>query len=65
MAFTSVAFTMIIAVPTFCILTTLKQFLQLAILLDTIMLTSLVSGFSFVSLILIFDQGGTWYYPAI
>ncbi len=65
MGFTSVGLTLIIAIPTFCILTTLKKLFQLAILLDTIMLTSLVSSLSFVSLILIFDQAGTWYYLAI
>jgi hypothetical protein len=56
---------MIIAIPTFYRLTTLKQLFELAILLDTIMLTSFVAGLSFISLMLILDQGGTWYFPAI
>jgi hypothetical protein len=56
---------LLVSFPTLFYLTTLKRFLQQTFLLDMMLVVTAVAMIAFVNLILIFDQGGTWYYRLI
>jgi len=55
----------IIALPTFFYITTLKNIFQLFSLIDTIMVVTFAASIAFVNLILLFDKTDDWYWTMI
>jgi hypothetical protein len=61
----ALGFTVIVSIPTFLYLTSLKNLLKLFTLIDTIMVVTLAAGVAFINLMYIFDDDDDWFWTVI
>jgi len=61
----ALGFTVVVAMPTFLYLTTIKNLLKLTFLIDTIMVVTLAAAVAFINLMLIFDDDDDWFWTVI
>ncbi len=61
----SLGVTLVVSIPTFLYLTSIKELIKLFFLIDTILVMTLAAVVAFINMIMLFDKNGEWYWKVI